>query len=208
MSGVCVENITVPFPKYPLQKVERDLREKVSKINKVLPNLPRLPKDVGGTVNIMIGKQYLKYFPKEVIQLESGLTLYKSRFKSVDGSMGVVSGPQPEFTKTNRTAHFSQDRKYIYLNSIVQKYNDMFTLINEVPLLGGKSEFNASKEIDLSTETFMAKRGPKCLKGFETIENTGTNISYRCNDCRNCLECKNGSLIEEISIQEDVAGNH
>ena len=205
MSGVCVENITVPFPKYPLQKVEKDLRKEVAKINKdMLPNLPRLPKSVGGTVNIMIGKQYLKYFPKEVIQLETGLTLYKSRFKSVDGSMGVVSGPHPEFTKTDKLAHFSQNRKYIYLNPLVQKYNDMFTLINEVPLLGVKSELDTSKIMNLSNETFLAKRGPKSLKGFETIENTGTNISYRCNNCRNCLECKNGSLIEEISIQEDV----
>ena len=251
MSGVCVENITVPFPKYPLNKVEDDFRKNISKINSdMLPHLPRLPNEVGGKVDIMIGKQYLKYFPKEIAKLGSGLTLYTSHFRSPDGSKGVIARPHPEFTKTERMSHFAQDKRYICLNPIVQKYNDMFTLINDVPLLGNKVTFSLNLVKDfpgdtysgfqptnsnprptlirtpkselksnnfdvviegrdalIGNEAFTTKRGPKCLKIFEKIEDTGTNILYRCMDCRNCLKCLKGSDIEEISIQEEVEQN-
>ena len=46
-------------------------------------------------------------------------------------------------------------------------------------------------------------RPPKCLKNFEVLEKTGTEISYRCMDCRNCAECKKGVLVEDISIREE-----
>ena len=39
-------------------------------------------------------------------------------------------------------------------------------------------------------------------KLFEKIENTGTEVSYRCPDCRNCPHCKKGPRIEEIAIEE------
>ena len=53
-----------------------------------------------------------------------------------------------------------------------------------------------------TNNTFVTRGAPKCLKTFEEIENMGTNISYRCVDCRNCKVCK-GSLIQEISIREE-----
>ena len=59
-------------------------------------------------------------------------------------------------------------------------------------------------EFTASNKVYVSKRGPKCLNKFEELDKTGTNISYRCMDCRNCKECKKGSLIEEISIQEEV----
>ena len=78
MTGICIDNITVLFPYYPLKRVE-DFRTEVAKKDKrFLSNLPRLPNSVGGPVDIVLGKQYLKYFPKEVQQLDSGLNLYKS----------------------------------------------------------------------------------------------------------------------------------
>ena len=74
MIGLCVDEI--PFPKYPLGEVEKDIRDYISITDKnLLENLPRLPKEVGGEVHVMIGKQYLKNFPNEVVQLDSGLTL-------------------------------------------------------------------------------------------------------------------------------------
>ena len=113
MSGVCVENITVPFPKYPL-KVEDDFRKNIAKINSdMLPHLPRLPNEVGGKVDIMIGKQYLKYFPKEIAKLGSGLTLYTSRFRSPDGSKAHCRTTSRIYE--NRTDVPFRSRQEIYL---------------------------------------------------------------------------------------------
>ena len=223
MCGVCVDSITAPFPKYPLKKVEEDIHVKISRINsEMVLNLPKLPNEVGGTVDIMVGKQYLKYFPREIVQLESGLTLYKSRFKSPDDTDGVIAGPHPEFTKINRMAHFISDRKFVYFSPSVQKYKDYCSLTDDVTLLGYKKplkqkvdsgekcEFDTpcvlSQEKGMGVEVY-AVRGPKMLKRFDNVEESGTNHSYRCHDCRNCLECKNGGTIEEISIQEEHEQN-
>ena len=236
MIGICVDEITIPFPKYPLQVVEQDIIKEVGLTNKsMLPNLPRLPNEVGGEVDIMIGKAYLKYFPIDLIRLESGLTLSQSMFESPDGSTGVVCGPHPEFSKTERSAHFALDRKLSYLSEPVQRYFECASLREDMPLIGLKKSSAdpelvqlipkdncAGYEVDSpklsgdnigdlfagesSVDPYVYKVGtrpPKCLKNFEVLEKTGTEISYRCMDCRNCQECKKGVLVEEISIREE-----
>ena len=88
----------------------------------------------------MIGKQYLKYFPKEIVQLKSGLTLYKSHFMSPGGTEGVIAGPYPEFIKIERIVHFSVGNKLSYYSRDVQNYKTFCYLSNEVPLLGFKKQ--------------------------------------------------------------------
>ena len=101
MSGVCVD-VTLPFPKYPLQVVEQDIRREVGKSNKnLVSKLPKLPREVGSQVDLMIGKHYLRYFPLEITRLTPGLTLYNSMYKSIDGSTGVVRGHIQSFQKLN-----------------------------------------------------------------------------------------------------------
>ena len=180
----------------------------------------------------MIGKQYLKYFPKEVVQLESGLTLYKSHFMSPGGTSGVIAGPHPEFTKIERIAHFCVGKKLSYHSPDVQNYNKFCYLSNEVPLLGYKRQpeqdqcflnvafpgyfdeckFECSRVIPLKRgmgmkEEVYVTRSPKNLKFFERNENAGTNILYRCIDCRNCQECRNGPFTEEMSIHAEFEQN-
>ena len=84
MCGVCVDDVTAPFPRYNLKKVEKNFMDKIAKTDTdLLTKVPTLPNEVGGKVDIMIGKHYLKYFPREVARLESGLTLYTSLFVMV-----------------------------------------------------------------------------------------------------------------------------
>ena len=45
----------------------------------------------------MIGIKYLRYHPETVFKLPSGLTIYKSFFKNIDGSRGVIGGPREIF---------------------------------------------------------------------------------------------------------------
>ena len=44
----------------------------------------------------------------------------------------------------------------------------------------------------------------KRQRQFNELENAGSEIFYRCIDCRNCGKCKNGEQIELISVQEEV----
>ena len=146
---VCVDTITAPFPKYPLKRVEEDFHATIFRRNSgIISTLPKLPKEVGGTVDIMVGKQYLKYFPKEIVQLDLGLTLYKSHFKSPEGTDGVIAGPHPKFTKIDRISHFTLDRKFIYFSPSVQKYKEFCSLV-DVPLLGCKRQLEQEFPVDI-----------------------------------------------------------
>ena len=88
ISGVCV--------------VAQDIMREVGESDKnIVSKLHRLPSEVGGQVDIMIGKHYLRYFPLEITRLKSGLTLYNSMYKSADGCTSVVSGHIQNFQKLN-----------------------------------------------------------------------------------------------------------
>ena len=142
MKCICLENITIPFPKYPLKTVEEDILKEVGEIDKdILPRLPRLPDSVGGPVDIMIGTAYLKFSPREIARLESGLTIYDSMFKSPDGSTGVVAGPHPEFLKAERLAHFASESKKSYYVEPVLWYLRFLDCQNNAPLLGIQRSF-------------------------------------------------------------------
>ena len=41
-------------------------------------------------------------------------------------------------------------------------------------------------------------------KQFEEVENSGSEILYRCADCRKCGKCRNGEQVELISVREEV----
>ena len=82
---MCLDEITTDFPKYPLEKVNQEVLSYVeSNAKELLPSLPTLSGEVGGKVHVMLGKHYMKYFPREIVRLESGLTVYDSMFKSTD----------------------------------------------------------------------------------------------------------------------------
>ena len=196
----------------------------------------------------MLGKQYLKYFPREVFRMTSGLTLYESMFRSDDGSIGIVSGPHSKFSQINRTAHFAMGLKCFY-SQAAKSYLEFSPKSSNVPLLGNKDEFRDPELVKLLTGNsctredtestnshenpsslrngefpclfddpfsggkrvfFMSndkmcvrQRCQKCLKIFEQVEKSGTEVSYVCMDCRNGRECLTEGIFEEISIQEE-----
>ena len=65
-------------------------------------DLPRLPENVGGETDIMIGIQYLKYFPVMKFSLPNGLTIYESQFSSYDGKRGIIGGPHRVFSEIHK----------------------------------------------------------------------------------------------------------
>ena len=62
-SGVCLDQITVQVPKYPLQgRVEGDIRNDYKQIVDDLKNLPKLPRHVGENTDFMTGITILKRY--------------------------------------------------------------------------------------------------------------------------------------------------
>ena len=80
MAGICLERITEEFPQYPLTQVTDDIKRAYQQQYGNARGLPSVPEFVGGEVDLMIGIKYLRYHPKIVFQLPSGLTIYQSVF--------------------------------------------------------------------------------------------------------------------------------
>ena len=273
LTGLCLTQITSEFPTYGLENVEKDIHEAFRKTGGSAYQLPRLPNFVGGETDILLGSKFLKYFPKSVFQLESGLMISESKFISPDGSRGVVCGPHPEFTTSDssQTAYFTEP---------VVKLRSNWKLLDDIPLLGTKESFDMAKAehadvIDYMHETvdcenedvthdgcenpgsdvqesgmifnglgdcdddefedddevsdvdvsemrtsddangyccvhsvascvYAARRTPKCVRQFDEIERAGTEVTYRCVECRACVKCKTSGRIDAISLQDEI----
>ena len=144
MNALCLDEITTDFPKYPLDKVNQEVLTYVeSNAKELLPSLPTLSGEVGGKVHVMLGKHYMKYFPREIVRLESGLTVYDSMFESYDHTTGVVCGPHPQFTLANRAAHFSLGVMQSYYSREALQVIQGSAYLGTVPLLGCKESMTA-----------------------------------------------------------------
>ena len=134
LTGQCLEKITGKFVDFPLDKVGKDFEKSYINDGHSPETLPQLPESVGGDTDIMIGIQYLKYWPRFVHQLENGCTLYRSQFTSADGTLGVVGGPHESFNDLfeNYNAH------HVYFSDEVRDFilsfkHTLNTGIRDVP---------------------------------------------------------------------------
>ena len=199
MSGLCLDKVTGEFPNFPLKTVDKVFKSAWENLEKT-ESLPKLPKMVGGETDIIIGSQYLKHCPHKILELDSGLALYESKFVSADGSTGVVGGPHPSFDLSKRPGS-THHGLGAYICQGVEVYRRNWKAGLDVPLLGYK-ELDSSDDVGASA--FPTKRPPRNQKIFEQVEEAGTDVSYRCVDCRGCTKCKTSGRIESISIQEEV----
>ena len=226
MSGLCIPKITQTMPDYRLNDVEADLRKECEQSGQMdlLNRFPKLPDVVGGETHILLGSQYRKYFPKHIFEMENGLTLQESVFNSPCGSRGVVTGPHPAFTAAERQCHSVYQADCLFTEEY-KVIRDHYTLLSDACELldtpvaeSGDVEFPicCSLPEDIHSElphtcccrfdeveVYAGKRVPKCIKKFEELENTGTEVTYRCIDCRNCVRCKQGPRLEDVSIEQE-----
>ena len=141
-TGVCLEKVTESFPQYPIHgAVDEDIRTAYKIAGGSVKDLPRLPKSVGGDVDFMIGIKYLRCHPEFVFQMPSGLTIYKSKFKNVDGGRGVIGGPHEVFSAMERQFHLHKS-----LSSFLCEQQKLYFLsykVNpDIGLLGYKDATN------------------------------------------------------------------
>ena len=213
LTGLCLPKITTEFPTYDLGSVENEIRKNCKQQNQNLVH--RLPN---------------RYFPKPIFKLETGLEIFVSVFVSPCGSHGVVSGPHKDFSETEKDFKGTHVEKAAFTGGIfehaTEKIRNFSNLSCHVTLFGIKSIpnihdldeplcCNASSVSDHSCcslseseNVYIGKtrkpRAPKCVRQFDDVEKAGTEVSFRCVDCRGCMKSKRGERIEAISIQEEV----
>ena len=211
LAGVCLDKITNTFPEYPLNgRISDDLLDAYKASGKDVNELPKLPNSVGGDVDIMIGTKYMRYHPQPVFSLTSGLTIFKSPFMGIGGKQGVIGGPHEVITEVDKAQNKTwKTCQHAYLSdqcALLQRIshkNDNYFLEyngNDLHLLPDTCRDNISLNEGTSCHILTAK----IQKRFEEIECAGSEILYRCINCRNCQKCRNGERIEYSSIKDEV----
>ena len=219
-SGVCMDRVTMAFPTYELKDVENDIRSqcKLEGGDPLLKSLPKLPSEVGGDTDILIGAKYFYTHPREVWRSKSGLSLFDSSFVSADGTTGIVYGPHKKFSETEEDFRKfdpnSHSAKKSYLSSSVIEYRNAYQNITGPTALGNTSDSNdhlcGTEQMCLldshsgGGEALLARKPPKCVKTFDEVDTAGTEVTYRCIDCRGCENCRKSKRVDAISHQEEV----
>ena len=189
--GICVDKITSTFPIYPLHEIEKDIHQVYQNSGADPTSLPRLPEFVGGDTHIMMGILYKKWYPVEVFRLPSGLSIYRSKFLNSDGTRGVVGGPHPIVAAVHRRLGSNYVGTRAYFTEIVRAYKDGFRLDPDVSSLSNKlnNDCRDTYEVCKTDDCNQIQVTEEVPKNFEAVESAGTELFFRCPQCRECSNC-------------------
>ena len=133
MQGIRMPEITSPFPIYPLKEAYNCLVEAWNNSTSVgLPPLPEVPDQAGGkSVDVMIGISYLRYFPELVYSLPCGLSIFKAKFQTPDGNLGILGGPHQAWRRCREVSDI--------LTPVIFFSNEMLAYRIESNLIGARN---------------------------------------------------------------------
>jgi hypothetical protein len=225
VTGLRMAHITSTFPFYQLNEAWEELNMAAMQMHPKI-TIPKADAEVGGrSVDIILGSRYLKYYPELVLDLPSGLSVYKARLKSASGCQAVLGGPHmawfeaatkaqhmnPRAYLTSEARAWYIEQKWVHLNQDKLSSLGKFTM-EEADIsgsaLGGQQAADSgclhchcTEEVGDQTGYYSAAMEERQLW---TVEELGTESPYRCVACRNCAQCKNGDTLEAISFKEEA----
>ena len=200
ISGTCLDVITESFPSYPLHgRVENDIKVAFVEGGGNIEDLPALEATVGGDTDFMLGITYNRYFPSEVYRMDCGLTIYQSVFQNASGGYGVVGGIHAVFTEIENWHSLEASN---FISSRLQNFSNGYQVNPDVQLLGYKSTYSDEISIEDDDISLYKTSTPGWVKRHKEAQDVGSEIDYRCVDCRECQKCKNCE--ELMSIKEEV----
>ena len=212
-SGICLDVITGPMPPYPVREASKPLiKDYESKRKSREEDLPKVPVLVGGETDFLFGIRYNFFQPRLKHILNSGLAIYKSIFKGVDGTRGCIGGPsevfemcEKQFLETNTVAEWK-----IYLQQQLKLYSSGIKVCLDCDSITAENSL-ASQQIAIVDDDGVDDDqhvSPVVLmsakKKFLTeADEAGSVIEYRCLRCRGCKDCKNSEHVQKISLREE-----
>ena len=203
ITALHMDEISSPFPTWPLAEVWSNLQAAYDADHGDNYVLPTVENEIGGTsVDVMIGAQYSRYFPKLIYSLPSGLGIYEAQFKGSGGHQGVLGGPSALWRNVTAQAHFMGPTAYLI--SELRTYRMQCMVLN--PLVSTElKENDENSNLPCCQRRIMAMQSAsRLVKDFLVLDDLGSDVEYRCSSCRNCYDCKNGEQIEQVSLQEEA----
>ena len=258
LQGVTVPVITGDFPVLDISAAVSAVKAD-DKRNYKLRNC-KFPRNVGGSVDLLIGIQYNQLQPKLVHMLPSGLAIYETKLTPFSKGMNfILGGPHASFdlmlARSGNAAFLLNEfvagltswknsgppslTNYFMSNVEIADAIDRNlkdgTISNYEKLIDDdeselQSILDASNSVCTDSEAFITTemyeqvRNATCFDcGYPVVDDIalyedekltrlklildrqeqGIEISYRCVRCRSCIDCKNSSKVDKISLREE-----
>ena len=179
LSGACLDQITLTFPQYPLKIVMKDMQKQFESSGGNSNSVPSVIRFVGGYTDFMIGAKYHRYYPEQIFQLQTGITVYKSKFLNVNCSDEVFGGPHKlvsQMQSNNKEFHVQT-----YLTNQYQLYKLGYQVNPDLPLLPTHKE-------DYSSNQCHPVKAYGMLQAAENASN----------------DCKRHEHTDMISVKEEI----
>ena len=107
--GLVLDQITGEMPEIDLTDVVKQVKKELgSKANHI-----KLPTRVGGVVDMILGLQYAKIYPKPIHTFENGLTLFETLLKQKSGKNGCLGGPMGVFDNLSNGIGICETMKWM-----------------------------------------------------------------------------------------------
>ena len=122
-------------------------------------------------------------------------------FENADGGCGVIGGPHEVFTAIESHFNLTNNHQSTFFSNQLSMYRNGYQINPDVSLIGYKAaayDFNDHPGEEYNTYT------SRTIKRFIEAEDTGSQITYICINCRTCKKCKDHDQIETISIKEEI----
>ena len=192
-TGLCLDQITQKFPVYPLQGAIEDDINQAHGLTGDKRSLPRLPRTVGGLETaFMIGMKHKNKFPKEIFMMPSGLTIMESYFCNPDGSRGVICGPHRIVASIEANANMSVSA---FFSQQFQLFRNGYKVNPDISILHCRPD-------NALGDCYASKSKP--LELFQSVEDAGSEILFRCNECRDCVTCKHHENVDNMTVDQEA----
>ena len=212
VTALRLDRVSSKFPEWPLTDAWNQLNSGYKADNHT-EDLPSADNYVGGRdVDIMIGMKYFKYYPKLLYTLPSGLSIFKTMFKSGTGNQAILGGTSELWKNAVYSAHSMGPASFFVaeMRAYRSHCSALWTAntLTHKPAVSCQEEprqcYSEILEDELTPVTFVAAAAPTSkLKEMLTAEDFGSSIDYRCPGCRSCTRCKNSEILDRISLQEE-----
>ena len=220
-TGLRMENVSCPFPNWPLRKVYDDISAEFNKLHPC-KSLPTIEDCIGNKdVDIMIGIKFNKYHPKLLFSLPGGLEIRQAVLKGWNGNQAVLAGPHHLWQHVGAASSFMGPGAYLSFECRAYRvqcdtlWNNLAPVHEEPIKLSppenwslfcecGELLENPLVDDDRAVISAMyAVSAGRQVKEFKLLDEIGAELGYRCIKCRSCNPCKDGERLEEVSLKEE-----
>ena len=194
ITGLCMPEITTPFPIYPLTAAFEDLQRSYRQDNPEGRPLPLVPKHIGGSsVAIMMGIRYIKYFPKLLYHLPCGLGIYEAQFKTPDGNLGVLGGPHKSWSDVYKSSQIMSP--VIFFTQEMKAYHQECVTLRHI--IKDFQHWEKSADFDSCLFTSADGSGSSADEAEESRDQVVCSVPER-NTCHHTVT-ESGQMVESVA---------